>query len=259
MKKVLLLLCFVLLAGVLSFADDLGEESPGYYVENELTPDFVWPMLHLSTKMSVTNEAGEDCWLERNTGTGVIFEKGQTYSVQVEYANPEDTTFHGRIALHVYDTGYHNILLTLYEEEVTIEGHRRKKVSVSVPYDKLKGLEAPKEYILQFVYYEPKYEDYDPWVVPGGIRGLTCDIFVGMDNYHERYRDLYDSMRKAKEKIEADKRKKAEMEQIKETSSISLPQDYDPGRAIYYNVCEEPVADDYIAFFPHYHQIKILT
>ena len=258
MKKVLLLLCFVLLAGVLSFADDLGEESPGYYVKNEKTPDLVWPLLHLSTKMSVTNEAGEDCWLERNKRIAVIFEKGQTYSVQVEYANPEDTTFHGRIALHVYDTGYHNILLTLYEEEVTIEAHRRKKVSVSVPYDKLKDLEAPKEYVIRFVYYDPKYEDYEPWVVPGGI-GRSCDIFVGMDNYHECYRDFYDSMRKVKEKIEADKRKKAEMEHIKETSSISLPQDYDPGRAIYYNVCEEPVADDYIAFFPHYHQIKILT
>ena len=225
MKKVLVLLCFVLLAGGITFADDLGEESRGYYVENELTADCYWPLLHLSTLMSVTNEAGEECWRKTDVGgEAVIFEKGQTYSVQVEYANPEETTFNGRIALHVYDTGFHNILLTLYEEEVTIEGHRRKKVSVSVPYDKLKSLEAPKDYTLQFVYYDPEFEEYDPWVNPGGKGAKTCSIYVGMDNYHERYRNLYDSMRKAKEKIEADKRKKAEMGQIKESSSISLPQ-----------------------------------
>ena len=251
MKKVLLLLGFVLLAGVLSFADDLGEMTSEYYERTSEGFAFEYvPIIDISSHLSLINNEGDQCYDSKAKLGYIIFERTNKYRFEIEFANPKDEDYDGRVLLLA--KGWDHTEKVLFEQDIFIKAHGRKRVKFTISYEDIKEFDNPKMHHMYFYYYDKSQADIrgeyrEGWVRPGNMES-GFGFYVGAENYVRDRNELNRLIENTKE----DFRKKEELKHIEETSSVT-PNDYgdytdDNGikRKLYYNP----------SLFPHYHQTK---
>jgi len=254
MKKLLVLLCFVLLAGGITFADDIGEMSSEFYKgTGEEDPYEYTPIIDISTPLSVINEEGDQCYDSKAKLRYIIFERTSQYHFEIEFANPKDEDYDGKVLL-LAEEGWDRTVKVFFEQDIFIKAHGRKRVKFTVSYEDIKEFDNPQMHGMYFYYYDKSQagirgEYLEGWVRPGNKKS-NFDFYVGAENYIRDQNELNRLIENTKE----DFRKKNELKHIQETSSVT-PYDYgdytdDNGikRKLYYNP----------SLFPHYHQTKLV-